>query len=215
MSDLFDAIKRGDEKSVASLLDSDPSLLTATESGVSPILWAVYHGHTGLARAIAKRGAALSFGEACALGEFERVRELLKGDPSLLHSRTADGYPAFGLAIFFRQPEVARYLIERGANVNAQATNAQKVCPVHAAVAVGDRETMKMLLERGADANARQQMDYTALHGAAVHGDIEMGRILLAHGADPKAKEEGGMTPADLAEKAGQRAFADWLRTVT
>jgi uncharacterized protein len=215
MSDLFDAIKRGDEKQVESLLDADRSLLGASENGVSAILVAIYNLHPELTRLFIERGAPLSFAEACALGDLERVRALLKSDPSLLHSRTPDGFPAFALAIFFRQPDVARYLIERGADVNAQAQNAMKVFPVHAAATTGDRETMKMLLERGADPNAKQQMDYTALHGAAGHGDIEMAKLLLAHGADSNAKTADGKNAAELAEKNGQPEFARWMRTVT
>lgn len=215
MSELFEAIKRGDEKSVASLLDRDPELLTASENGVSAILVALYHGHAELARLFTERGASLSFAEACALGDLDRVRDLLKDDPSLLQSRTVDGYPAFALAIFFGQPDVARYLIEHGADVNAQAQNAQKVFPVHAAAAANDTHTMKMLLERGADPNARQQLDFTALHGAASRGNIEMAKLLIAHGADPKAKSTDGKDAAVVAEEHNKPEFAQWMRTVT
>ena len=100
------------------------------------------------------------------------VKEMLAEDPQLLHSRTPDGFPAAGLAIFFRHGELARWLIEQGADVNAAADNAMKVAPVHAAAAACDRETMALLLARGADPNAKQQVDYTPLHGAASRGDI-------------------------------------------
>ena len=215
MKELFEAIKSGDAARVTALLDGDRSLLNAADNGVSAILFAVYNMRPELARLFTDRGADLSFAEACALGDLERVRALLERDPSLLHSRTADGFPAFALAIFFRQPIVARYLIEQGADVNAQAQNAMKVRPVHSAATTGDRETMKMLLDRGADPNAKQQMDYTALHGAASHGDIEMAKLLLANGADPNAKSSDGMTAAEVAEKHGKPEFAKWMRTVT
>jgi ankyrin repeat protein len=215
MDQLFDAIKRGDQAVVASLLDSDKTLLRAAQNGVSAILLALYHGHPQIAQLFVDRGAVLSFAEACALGDLDRVRTLLSSDPALLQSRSADGYPAIGLSIFFRQPKVARYLIERGADVNAPAQNTQKVAPVHAAAAVGDHETMRMLLERGADPNARQQLDFTPFHAAAIHGDIEMARLLLEHGGDPKAKTADGKIALEIAEKNGQLAFRDWLRTVT
>jgi ankyrin repeat protein len=72
---------------------------------------------------------------------------------------------------------------------------------------------MRLLLERGADANARQQLDYTALHGAASRGDIEMGKLLLSHGAVRDAKGSDGMTPADIARKYGKPEFAEWLES--
>lgn len=215
MSELFEAIKRGDEKSVASLLDGERKLLTASENGVSAILMALYHGHPELARLFTERGVSLSFAEACALGDLDRVGSLLKDDPSLLQSRTTDGYPAFALAIFFGQPDVARHLIEQGADVNAQAQNAQGVFPVHAAAAANDTRTMKMLLDRGADPNARQQLAFTALHGAASRGNIEMAKLLIVHGADPKARSADGKDAATVAEEHDQPEFARWIRTVT
>lgn len=210
--ELIEAVKKGEASKVAALLDENRSLLTAKEGNTSAILLALYHGHAEIARLFVERGAQLSFAEACALGEGDRARQLLQNDPSLLHSYSDDGFPIAGLSIFFRHPELARELIERGADVNAAARNAQRVAPVHAAATVGDHQTMKLLLERGADPNARQQMGFTALHGAASHGDVEMAKLLIAHGADPRARTDDGKNAVDVAEKYGQPAFADWFR---
>src|SRR5439155_23219737 len=111
-----------------------------------------------------------------------------------------------------RHPALARELIERGADVNAAAKNPQRVAPVHAAVTVGDFETMRLLLDRGANPNARQESGFTALHGAAGHGDIEMAKLLLEFGADPKLKTDDGKDAAAVAEKSNQPAFAEWFR---
>lgn len=177
---------------------------------VTPILMALYHGKTEEARLLAQN-AQLTIGEAAALGDLARVQSLLADDPSLLDSRTADGFPALGLAIFFKQPAVARFLIQQGADVNAAAENAQRVTPLHAAAAVQDRETMELLLARGADPNAKQQLDYTPLHGAASRGNIEMAKLLLAHGADRNATGSDGMSVAGIAEKYGHPEFAQWV----
>ena len=210
--ELFSAIRQNDAAAVAALLDEDPALLRATSHDMTPILFAIYYGHPELAPLFVERGAQCSFGEAAALGERDLVLHMLDRDPSLLDSFTADGFPAVGLAIFFRHPELARDLIERGANVNAAARNAQKVMPVHAAVAVSDRETMCLLLDRGADINACQQMGYTALHEAAGIGDEAMVDLLLERGADPAAKDDEGKTPADIAAEKDHVALAEKLR---
>ena len=215
MSELTDAIKQGDLDKLNTLLDRDPSLATTPENNVTPILLAIYHGKKEAAQLLASRASAIPFGDAVALGDTDRVKQLLVADPSLLHSRTADGFPAAGLAIFFGHGALARWLIEQGADVNAAANNAMKVAPVHAAAAACDRETMRVLLERGADANAKQQMDYTALHGAASRGDIEMGRLLLAHGAERHPKATDGMTPADVARSHNHPEFATWIDSET
>ena len=206
MSELTDAIKAGDAERVTTLAQTNAALLQEKENGVTPLLLALYYGKSEIARLLVERGAPVSF-FACALGDFARVQQMLDDDPHLLYSRSDDGFPPLGLAIFFRHPEIARFLIDRGADVNEAAQNAQKVAPVHAAAAVEDRDTMRLLLERGADVNARQQMDYTPLHGAASRGDLEMAKLLLEHGADANARASDGMTPADVAAKYGKAWF--------
>lgn len=209
--DLFVAIRTNDAAAVAALLDGDRSLIGARQDGITPILFAVYNGHAELARLFLDRGAVLTFGEACALGVSALALRMLDGDPALLDAYSEDGFPSVGLAIFFRQPELARTLIERGADVNAAARNAFRVAPVHAAAAVHDATTMTMLLDRGADANARQQLGYTALHTAAQLGDDNIIDLLLAHGADPRAAGDDGKTPSDLAAAHGHVAIVKRL----
>ena len=211
--ELIEAVKKGDAARVSAILDADRSLLQAKSDTTSAILLACYHGHPEIGRLFAERGAELTFPEACALGDRTRATALLKRDPKLLQAYSDDGFPSLGLAIFFQHGELARELIQRGANVNAAARNSQKVAPVHAAATVRDRETMKVLLERGADPNARQQLGFTPLHSAASRGDVEMAKLLLQNGADPNAKTDDGKNSIDIAEKYGQPDFAEWFRS--
>ncbi|MFL6246912.1 MAG: ankyrin repeat domain-containing protein [Thermoanaerobaculia bacterium] len=211
MSEFIDAIQQGDVARVSALIESDPALLQSQDGPVTPLLLAIYHGKNDVARLLVERGAPVAFAEACALGDLALVQRMLDADPNALHVRTADGHVPLGLAIFFRHPDVARLLIERGADVNVPSENAQRVAPVHAAAAACDRATMRLLLERGADANARQQMDFTPMHGAASRGDIEMAKLLLEFGAERNPKASDGQTPADAARNHGHEEFADWI----
>lgn len=213
MSEFLDAVRRGEMARVAALLDADPSLGRTRENGVSAILLAIYHGRPEVARLLVSRGAPVDLYDACALGDIDRVGEIIRADPALVSSRSADGFPAVGLAIFFGHPEIARLLIDRGADVGAAASNPQRVAPVHAAAAVCDRETMQLLLDRGADPNARQQSDVTPLHGAASRGDIEMAKLLISRGADRDARTADGSSVPDVALKYGHPEFAEWIRT--
>lgn len=211
MSEFTDAIQQGDAARVAALLDENPALLQSQEGPVTPIFLAIYHGKNDVARLLVERGAPVSLGEACALGDLDRVNEILAADPDALNRRTADGYPPLGLAIFFHHPDIARFLIERGADVNAHAENANRVAPSHAAAAACDRATMRLLLERGADPNAHQQLDFTPMHGAASRGDVEMAKLLLEFGAKRNPKGSDGQTPADAARSHGHPDFAVWI----
>jgi uncharacterized protein len=211
MSELTDAIKSGDASRISAIVEADAAKLSEPENGVTPLLLAIYHGKPDIACQLVDRGAPVSFAEACALGDSARAEKLLGGDPTAVRSRSTDGFPALGLAIFFGHGELARWLIERGADVNAAAENAARVAPVHAAAAVCDRETMRALLAAGADANACQQMDHTPLHGAASRGDVEMAKLLLAHGANRDARTADGLGPAEIARKYGKPEFAEWF----
>ena len=213
MSELTEAIKSGDLANVTALVDADPALAGAPENGITPILLAIYHGKTEVARLLVDRGAPVSFAEAVALGDASRAATMLERDPALIDRRSADGFPPLGLAIFFRHGQLARWLIDCGADVDAAAENAQRVTPLHAAAAVCDAETMELLLRRGANVHAKQQLDYTPLHGAASRGDTTIAALLLAHGADRNAKSEDGLTAADVARKYGHPDFAAWLES--
>ncbi|MEK6375015.1 MAG: ankyrin repeat domain-containing protein [Acidobacteriota bacterium] len=205
--ELFDAIKKNDAAAIAALLDEDRALLGATSNDITAVLFAVYYGHPELAALFVERGAELSLAELAALGD----RRALDGE---IESYSTDGFPLLGLAIFFRHPELARELIARGADVNARARNQARVMPVHAATAVGDHETMRLLLARGADPNARQQLGYAPLHDAAARGDETMVGLLLDGGADPQAKNDDGKTPAEMAADKGHATLAERLRAL-
>src|SRR5258708_22465187 len=210
--ELIESIRKGDAAAVATLLDEDRSLLQAGAGPVSAMLLAVYHGRRDIAQLFLDRGAEPAFGEAVALGDKERVSAMLADHPSLLHEFTPDGFPPAGLAIFFRHPDLARDLIERGADVSAAARNAQRVAPVHAAASGGDTASMRLLLSRGPDPNARQQQGYAPLHASAINDDRATAEVLLAHGADPNARNDDGKTPADFAAQGGHNDLAEWLR---
>ena len=204
---LFEAIQKGNAREVSKLLEEDRALVDAKKSGVSALLTAVYHRHPEIARIFVEHGAMLDVFEASALGDVERLRELLAEDSSRANAFAPDGFTPLGLAAFFGHSEAVRLLLENGADPNLASANAQRVAPLHSAVAGGKVEIVRMLLARGADVHARQDLGFTALHGAAVGGGEEMIRLLLDQGADPAARNVAGKTPADLArERADKRA---------
>jgi uncharacterized protein len=86
----------------------------------------------------------------------------------------------------------------------AVGLDAQSQSPIASAAQSGDRETVKALLQKGADVNAAQGDGSTALHWAAIKGDAEMTRMLTVAGANVRATTRlGAYTPLYLAAKGG------------
>jgi uncharacterized protein len=211
-TEIFEAIAAGDQERARRLAEADPAAASARdEDGVAAFLLALYHGQADLAEALAPPDSQLDVFEAAALGRTERVRELLDGDPALATAFAPDGFHPLGLATFFRHPETAALLVERGAEVNAPSRNSFAVTALHSACASRQTDTVRMLLDRGADPNARQPSGFTPLHAAAEHGDEEMARLLLDHGADPAARTDQGVDPAGLARSRGHDSVAALL----
>jgi len=80
------------------------------------------------------------------------------------------------------------------------------------AAMTGNRDTVKALLQNGADVNTALGDGMTALHYAATRNDADLARMLLAAGANVKAATRlGGYTPLLLAAKSGNAAVLDVL----
>ena len=66
-----------------------------------------------------------------AIGDLERVQALVKQFPESVNAYSPDGFYPLGLAAFFGHRKLVEYLLDAGADVNQQATNAFKVAPIH------------------------------------------------------------------------------------
>jgi uncharacterized protein len=153
----------------------------------SELLLAIYRGDQAAAEQILATDPELDVFEAAAVGRVDRLRELIDDDPTLVNAWAADGFQPLGLASFFGHGDAARFLVERGAEVNSASRNNFKVMPLHSACATRDPEARyeiaKLLLEHGADPNARQQDDATPLLEADQNKDARLRDLLVQHGA--------------------------------
>ena len=75
-------------------------------------------------------------------------------------------------------------------------------------------EAVRILLEAGADVNAVNEADFTALHGAAFRGLNEVLEYLVSKGADIDARDFRGRTAYRMAEGSKQSfQFQSWPAT--
>jgi ankyrin repeat protein len=219
-TEFLEAVKRGDRAAVDRMLDADPSLASAKDaSGTSAVLVAHYHGKSEVAAALLSREPALDVFEAATVGDAKRVTELLDAEPRLADAVAHDGYSPLGLASFFKRRGVVKELLERGAKPSLPSRD-QGFTPLHSAVATdagpAEREIVRLLLEAGADPNAKSRQGATPLHTAAYTGDLEIAEMLLAYGADPSATDAKSLTALDIARDRRNVEIAALLhRTVT
>ncbi|MEO8384941.1 MAG: ankyrin repeat domain-containing protein, partial [Betaproteobacteria bacterium] len=184
LKQLFDAIRQNDATTVDNLIVASPALLSQRDdNGISALTLAAYAENKAMVERLRTARGIPDFFEAVIIGELPVMHDAL-ADGQNINERAPDGFTALGLAVFFRQPEAARLLMDADADVNAQATNATRVGPIHAAAARQDIATLELLLYRGANPNAPQQQQVRPIHVTAQSGNTPMTALLLMFGAD-------------------------------
>ena len=123
------------------------------------------------------------------------------------HAQVYEGDTALHAAAFAYDTEIARNLVERGADIRAQ--NRRGAEPLHAAT-IGvpgsanwnptrQRALMSFLVEVGADPNAQAAGGVTPLHRAVRNRCSAAVDVLLRAGADPHLANDNGSTAFELA----------------
>jgi len=111
--------------------------------------------------------------------------------------------------------KLVRDLIKDGASANQMDANGWTL--LHLAASRGKERALRVLLEKGGDAFARDFVGgFTALHYAAMHGRTRIAKLLLDFkGLDKEklvdARSEDGWTPLHVAAHYGRDSFVELL----
>lgn len=229
------AVKKGDADSLAALLARDPTLVDVREDNQPLLFVAAMYGYGGrtkrhapLVDLLKRHGAGQDIFAAAYLDEPDRAATLLAANPSLARAVDAAGLTALHHAAERGALQVARLLIDAGADVNARdsrgeapidraghagpwkerpATDIVRLLLDHGAevdvfqaAALGDVDRLRRLLDADPHlATARDEKGRSPLYEAAHNLHLDAVNLLLERGAALEAQTEWGETPLSTA----------------
>ena len=132
-------------------------------------------------------------------GNMEKLRELVNG--ANVNEADITGQTPLIFAAFEEHMDAVRFLVEKGANVNAQTTQAGGNTPLHMAIYKNNIDIARFLCDNGANVNIGAER-YSPLHLASGYAyvDPEMVQMLCEHGADVNASGLQG-TPLHMVNR--------------
>jgi ankyrin repeat protein len=184
---LVQAAKDQDREAIRALLREDVDVNSPQGDGATALHWAAYWDDPVMADLLISAGA-----------DVNRTNDL-GVTPLALTSSGA----------------MMKKLLQAGANPNIVSSTGES--PLMAAARAGNAESVKALLEHGANVNAREKLrGQTALMWAVSQRHPDIVRVLLEHGADAGARTESNRQLFFTGEPSGAgRNPADWvMRTI-
>ena len=105
-----------------------------------------------------------------------------------------------------QKDDVARLLLEHGADVNAKDKSGNTALMFAAGqeeqyIKIENDKVVRLLLEHGAEVDAKNESGETALMVAASNGYEKTVTLLLEHGADADLRNADGKTARELASR--------------
>jgi uncharacterized protein len=191
------------------LIRAGANVNAANSYGVTPLSLACTNQNAAMVEKLLKAGAdpnGVPTGTpvlmtAARTGNVDTVKSLLAHGAEVNAKETARGQTALMWAVAEKHPEVARVLIDHGADVHLHSTSG--FTPLLFAAQQGDMDSARMLFEAGANVNEAAPEEGSALIVATHSGQEALALFLLEKGADPNATDAYGITALHYAMLKG------------
>lgn len=142
-------------------------------------------------KAISRNNSILSedLKKAISIGDLEQVEAYLKagGDVNAMTEPTPKGQTALFFSLWREKPNIAKLLIEHGADLTLRSGSDNEL-PISRAAAVGYKDIVETICNKVKNPNQLNE----ALSPAVVNSRIEIVKLLLQKGASPNSKDRYG-----------------------
>lgn len=189
--------------------------------GKSMLHVAACHGHYAVVSFLLDQGVSVHARDNgwtpllfAVLESYVNIIKLLADNRADVNARTAAGESALLVAVENGQYDVARVLLENGADPNVKCTvdNECEIALLVAAATKHDNSRMVLLLMLyGADIKACNESGQNALHVAAIYGNQDVVWTLLNYIDDIDAPDNEDDTALNLAATHGSTAVVELL----
>ena len=152
-----------------------------------------------------RHDAAFPLYYAALCGFCDLVEHLIGKFPEHINARGGRMVTPLAAALHEKHFRVAGSLFRHGADVDVLGYGSKTL--LVAVSWTGSVDTVRWLLDHGADDNARDELHFSSLHFAAFWADLESVQALLEHGADINARNEYGEVPLHLAASLSHNPY--------
>ncbi|WP_265028006.1 ankyrin repeat domain-containing protein [Wolbachia endosymbiont (group A) of Calamotropha paludella] len=161
----------------------------------TPLDLAKQEGYTNIVQMIEQRQSDLDEELLTAVrdGNLNEVEDLVSQNANV---NTTDIYSWTPLhwATFKDHLEIARFLIKKGADINAADKGPYGKKPIHVAAENNSKDIIEFFLSKGVGINDTDKQGYTPLHYAAWRGRLEVAKFLIEEYANSIFKYNNGST---------------------
>eukprot|EP01134_Creolimax_fragrantissima_P004446 CFRG4446T1 len=142
-------------------------------------------------------------------GSLERLTELLQERDGDVNTTDDSGASLLHIALRYSHMEIARYLCESGANLEARDTNGRH--PIHEVASYSVEGGVGLLSQFGAEIDAIKHADWTPLMLACTSTALWLVKEFVCAGANVQLINKDGWTPLHLASRVGDASIVEYL----
>ncbi len=218
---MFDAVKANDLAKVKSLIEANPQLVHAKDSGGrTPLHWACEVVHSEVLKFLVEKGADVNARSgfrdtplhvAAQSGNTDVFKFMLDNGADPTARDNMRNTPLI-YAVRANNIEMAEYLVSKGGDVDPALLDIyHSVTPLKTAISIGNIEMVKMLHRKGSDIRYRTPYGENYLHFSTAYDRIDIAEYLITCGIDINSEKAGGLTPLHMASVFGRTDMVKFL----